>query len=371
MRRLLLLTVALIVYGSLYPWRFNFDVSGDPLSILLHSWPTVWSRYILRDVVFNFVLYLPVGALVVLNFRRRDRAAIGGAIFGFLLSFCMEFLQVYVPGRDPSLSDVASNTAGALAGCIAALVFGGKLDRAFLRASRQTAASAILLLAAWTCAQMYPFFPVFSQTRIRNTLAAVWMPASFSLVQAFTATAEWLAVAVMIEIAFGEARRWWVALALACLPLRILVVTRTLRAEELCGAAAALLLWLILRGTLRLRVAVVLIAAAVVVAELTPFHFTDSPARFSWIPFASSFTAPRESGLIVFTRKLFDYGAVLWLWRRAGTPYRAGAAVLAPALLVLEWIQRYLPGHVPEVSDSVLALLIALALWFCDSRKQR
>src|SRR5947209_6812024 len=124
MRRLLLLATALIVYGSLFPWRFDFDATGDPFFVLLHSWPHAWNRFALRDVVFNFVLYVPVGALVVLSFRRRGAAALAaGAIFGLLLSGCMELLQAYVPGRDPSMSDVASNTAGAIAGAIAAWGF--------------------------------------------------------------------------------------------------------------------------------------------------------------------------------------------------------------------------------------------------------
>ena len=40
MYRLLLLVIALIVYGSLYPWHFDFDRSGaNPLWVLLHAWP--------------------------------------------------------------------------------------------------------------------------------------------------------------------------------------------------------------------------------------------------------------------------------------------------------------------------------------------
>ena len=41
MYRILLLVIALIVYGSLYPWDFHpAQLAASPLWILLHSWPT-------------------------------------------------------------------------------------------------------------------------------------------------------------------------------------------------------------------------------------------------------------------------------------------------------------------------------------------
>ena len=59
MYRLLLLVIALIVYGSLYPWHFDFEGSGaNPLWVLLHAWPRGIDRFVLRDAVINLLLYL-------------------------------------------------------------------------------------------------------------------------------------------------------------------------------------------------------------------------------------------------------------------------------------------------------------------------
>jgi VanZ family protein len=41
---------------------------------------------------------------------------------------------------------------------------------------------------------------------------------------------------------------------------------------------------------------------------------------------------------------------------------------VAGSLAVLEAIQRYLPGRTPEITDSVVALLMAGVLWRLSSR---
>jgi VanZ family protein len=38
-------------------------------------------------------------------------------------------------------------------------------------------------------------------------------------------------------------------------------------------------------------------------------------------------------------------------------------AVAAAALLGLEWVQMYLPGRTPEVTDALLAVLMGVLLW--------
>jgi len=39
--RILLIVIALIVYGSLYPFDFHStQLAGSPLWVLIHSWPT-------------------------------------------------------------------------------------------------------------------------------------------------------------------------------------------------------------------------------------------------------------------------------------------------------------------------------------------
>jgi VanZ family protein len=48
----------------------------------------------------------------------------------------------------------------------------------------------------------------------------------------------------------------------------------------------------------------------------------------------------------------------------------AGAA-LAVSLLVLETVQRYLPGRTPEITDSLIAVVMTAVLWALAGRRSR
>src|ERR1017187_5913454 len=56
-RRILAIVVALILYGSLYPWQFQPRHYGrNPLWILLHTWPSSFDRYVVWDVAVNITV---------------------------------------------------------------------------------------------------------------------------------------------------------------------------------------------------------------------------------------------------------------------------------------------------------------------------
>jgi VanZ family protein len=113
---------------------------------------------------------------------------------------------------------------------------------------------------------------------------------------------------------------------------------------------------------------VFLLAFATVLRELSPFHFAATPHPFSWIPFAATFDSERQSATVILLRKAFEYGALVWLFRSRGISYARAAAAVAGSLAVLEAVQTYLPGRTPETTDSVVALLMALALWRLSGR---
>jgi hypothetical protein len=102
-----------------------------------------------------------------------------------------------------------------------------------------------------------------------------------------------------------------------------------------------------------------------VVGELAPFHFGEA-AKFNWIPFRGFFESTWQNGFIILFRKSFWYGSVIWLWRAAGYPLGAVTLIVALALALLEWVQIYLPGRTPEITDAVLAVVMAMVLWLAD-----
>jgi len=66
--------------------------------------------------------------------------------------------------------------------------------------------------------------------------------------------------------------------------------------------------------------------------------------------------------MLTFLRKCFWYGSAIWLLRGAG--WRLARAAVAMALLLgaIEVIQIHLPGRVAEITDPLLALILAMTL---------
>jgi VanZ family protein len=369
-KRLLLLTVALIVYGSLYPWHFEWWRSSEsPLDVLLRSWPEHVDRWVLRDVALNVLLYVPLGMAAFLAMARRHSrvaAAAAALLLGACLSTAIEITQVYVPGRVSSLLDVTTNSVGTAVGALMGLVFRSRIETLMRRRPHKLVTAAALLLACWGACQLYPFLPALSRTKLRLALAALVNGLPLSPAEVWADAAEWFAAALALRAVLGRVRWWWLAGAMAVLAARLVIATRTLTPNEAAGGVLALLLWLAIPERWKLRAGVWSLAAALVLRELAPFHFSAETKPFSWIPFGPTLESEPQSAVVILARKAFDYGAMIWLMRKSGVSYvRAGLAIAA-GLFVCEWVQIYLPGRTPEITDAVLVILMAGALWSAD-----
>jgi hypothetical protein len=72
---------------------------------------------------------------------------------------------------------------------------------------------------------------------------------------------------------------------------------------------------------------------------------------------------------LIFLRKCFWLGSAIWLLRAAG--WRLDRAAVAVALLLgaIEVIQIHLPGRVAEITDPLLALILAITLALLDQSR--
>ncbi|HTQ54660.1 MAG TPA: VanZ family protein [Bryobacteraceae bacterium] len=366
-RRVLAIVIALILYGSLYPWQFHVrHYFPGPLWILLHSWPRTLDRYVVWDVAVNTALYAPLGIFAYLAVTRRAPvlARVGFPLaLALLLSSSIELLQLYDDSRLCSLSDVASNVAGAAVGTVAGALYRRAFDRFWWRhhgSSLLRPTGGLLLLCCWLGYQVFPLFPSWGRTTLFRRITAL-EHASISPADTLIVFAEWLAVACLLESVF-KARTGWLTLLLMLVPARLLIASRTLGWPDIVGAAAAYVVWLGAPRHAVRRAAPALLAGAIILEELAPFHFQAAGA-FNWVPFRGYFRADWQFGFVVLFRKSFWYGAAIWLWRAAGFRLWLTTATAAGILFLLELVQIYLPGRTPEVTDSLLAVLMGALLY--------
>jgi hypothetical protein len=288
---------------------------------------------------------------------------------GLCLSAGMEMLQIYDASRTCSMADVLCNLAGTALGVFAAIVFQPRWERFGRRNLRFESAGALLLAALWAAAQWYPFIPNLSRGRLHanvvHTLSIPVMP-----IDCFTAAAEWFALAVVLHAFTARLPIVWLTLAVLALPLRMLILGRVLAPAEILGAASALFLWWLLPGgAWRINLAATILALSIALRELAPFHFTAGTHSFSWVPFSATLESDHLNAAAILFHKTFDYGAMIWLMRSEGVRYRDAGISAASALFVLEWLQRHLPGRQPEITDAVIAAILAIALWSLHPRR--
>jgi hypothetical protein len=180
--RLLILSVAGILFLTLYPFRFDFTrmPHNGLLPIFLDGWGKDAGTF---DGFLNVLLFIPFGFGLAALLRERDKAALACVgwclLCGALLSYSVEVTQLYVPSRDSGWDDVFTNSFGSLVGCLLFAAIGKAIleaasgaEFAFRRWLTPLRGTAILALycALWI---------VVSVSLQRKSRPANWIPGSF------------------------------------------------------------------------------------------------------------------------------------------------------------------------------------------------
>jgi VanZ family protein len=355
--------IAVIVYGSLYPFAFQIPATGsDPLPHLLATWANHPGR---GDFLSNIVLYMPLGFIAARSFRDGTAAwqrLVLVTILGATLSFAMEYTQYFDQGRDSTLLDVYTNTTGTILGAIGGLIFGTRFTwpvLSDLAAERE----ASMLLAAWLGYRLFPYVPAIDLHKYWDAMKPVVLHPSLTPYDLFRQTTIWLTIFLLIEAIFRHRRPLLFILLFAAgvLFAKMLIIGAVLSLAEVTGAALAVALWLILgaNDTLR-RITITLLFLGLVTAQrLEPFAFGPA-GGFTWIPFYSFMQGSIDVDVQSFFEKFFLYGSLIWLLVRLRFTLSLATLVVALLLFATSGVEIYLPGRSAEITDGVMALAIGV-----------
>lgn len=358
-------TAAFIVYGSLYPFRFQALSGGAQLeAVLLAALSAAPGGR--GEILANLLLYGPLGFALAIALARREGTAVAGlaaAAGCCLLSASVEIAQAYTPGRTPSLLDVALNAAGGTAGAFAGALAGRLAAR--LRVPALSDGGAALLLGAWLAYRLYPYVPAVDRGEWIASVRPLLPPWSLDPVRVLRLAGAWLVACRLLSAAVPRLGGRWAAAAmmLVVLAAAVPLVDRVLRPEEVVAAGLALVLWTGVAGRRRVDAVLLAVLLAVVLAEgLAPYRFMAEGRDFAWVPFAAMVGGQYAVGAQAGMLKLFLYGSLLWLAWRAGAGWVAPAVTVAGLALAIGWAQTHLPGRSGETTDAALALIAALVL---------
>jgi VanZ family protein len=362
---LALLFGAFILYGSLYPFRFQVrPFPGGALGHLLTTW-RAWDHP--TDLLSNVLLYMPLG-FVAMNALPARWPAIGRAAVvlsgGIALSVFVELAQFYDRTRDSTLGDVYANAIGTGIGVVLAGVLRYGADLRWLRPLDRDQAAA-LILAAWFGYRAYPYVPTIGLRAYVHALARVVLDPFPGALEVLHFAAAWLLIAALARALYGRRDLAVFGLLVAAeFAVRVMVVDASLSLKDVLGAALAGCLWRGLRGWRRGEVVVAIGFAAMLAADrLSPFAFASAPVRdFGWVPFLSFMRGSTGVDVQAFCEKTFAYGGLIWLGRRAGLGLAGSSALTAALLAGTSLAQVWVPGRSAEITDAVLAVGIGAVM---------
>ncbi len=363
--------IALIAYGSLYPFNFKPETEGLFAALGQLS----WQRAGRGDRISNVLLYLPLGFCLYLWLHtrfKRGRSVALATLLGTLLSLAIEVAQVYLSSRVPSLTDLVLNAGGTLLGAIGGLGWVGLTHLMHLpsRAEKQTRdPGAGLIIGLWLAWRFAPFVPQFDLGKLKAALRPLFDP-TFDFVTVLIFLTCWLVVNQAVAALVSRPRRLETLLLLMAAVLigRLVVANQAFVPAELL-ALLLLLPMVVLMHRLRprpRRAALVLaVVALIVIEELAPFDFSNQAARFDFWPFMAWMSDGWENGLLAVDwvqlfGKLFLYGSLLWVVREWGASTDFAFGVMLTIAVVIETLQIWLPGEYASITDPLLALGIGL-----------
>lgn len=366
--------VALIAYGSLYPFNLNTDSS---LSWWQSLWQALtqlsWARAGHSDRVANVLLYVPLGFCLSLwlDGRLRHRGAvIVATLFGALLSLAIEVAQVFISLRVPSLWDVTLNTGGAFCGAIGGVAWFALSARLpNVESSGRGDKAAMIVLALWFATRWAPFVPYFTLVKLKAALQPLFDPQV-----SFTATLfylVWWTVVAQAIFALTSAQRG-VEMLLATIAA---VLVGRLFIADLAFVASELLALVLLLPTLVIvhrlwapsRRVLLFTAFACVFAyeRLTPF-MANGPGHFDLWPFIGWINAGFPVNLHSLFKQLFEYAALIWLLREVGVALRTSVWLLPTVVLAFELLAIWISGRDGSIAAPALALTVALSLRYSE-----
>ena len=363
---LLAVVVALIVYVSLFPFRFLVD-GPSMVEALGHL---SWARAGRSEMLNNVLLYLPFGFCVALLVEPRfGRAAglVAATLAGALLSLCMELLQASVAVRVSSLKDLSLNGLGALAGAVMGSTWHVLGARMTPHANPQgrSAAIALAILVLWLLARLWPIVPDLSLGQFKRAVRPLFNP-ELAWPELAAYFVGWLVVA---QAVFHLARRQrsvdaFLVVIAVVLVGRALTAGNELEVAEL--AALALLLPVLVlisrvedRGRAALLTAV--LGTWLVAIALLPALGGAAPSEFQ-VPRAAELLGHTPPPPPDLAGKGFSYLALAWLLTGAGLFPHVAAGVTVLLVLLLCMLQLGVDGAVYTWIDLVIAVLAGLTV---------
>ena len=356
------LLLVLICYGSLFPLTWNFT---QPQEFIFRG------SLGLIDVLENFVLFLPLGALLAWRYHGSAEQWRGFAqwlMIALFVASILQWLQKFLP-RTPALSDIAFNMVGFVVGWWAGMLTRRRLHQLAQRHLNLEGADrfALVMIVLWFTAELFPFIPSFDVSSVVDNVKSLWLqdpwqPRRMLLHIGMTVIGlEALACLARSVAAERLARPLAGITVLGVLAGKFFVVNQAPGLPVVLGIVGGAVVWRCIdwiAARPRLWGVLLVATASYLLHAIWPLHWSDVPSAMGWLPFASSLAGSIEAVITSVAFECLCFGAIIWSSTRNGASLGGMTACTAILAFACEWAQRYLPTRTSEITSVLLAISI-------------
>jgi glycopeptide antibiotics resistance protein len=357
------LSILLILYGTLFPFQFDFLHNSWQSFGLMPFWDIARGRiHSLPDMMSNVLLTIPMGFFGFTWFGRngKKQTIAKWFVLGIGLGLLVELLQLSVPSRTADITDALNNGIGALLGALVARLYGRQiLDFISGSLTENKIVWYWMLFVIIGVGMLLPLDLGLSVSGIKSSLKGLLLDPweSGRAIQD-----EWILMAefAILGALAGSLRKTKLTLLTLALPfllepMQLLLESHapSLRdiAFNLTGAVLGLAAARLCPSVIKPWAGFMFMSMALIAQGLSPFRFGGF-SKFEWIPLIEYYNQTTGAALYDALMGLLSYGLLVFLWPRKTTILWAIA--LAGAI---EAIQTIIPTRSAGTTDILIAAI--------------
>jgi peptidoglycan/LPS O-acetylase OafA/YrhL/glycopeptide antibiotics resistance protein len=366
MRILLYLIVFVIIYGSYYPFHFQWGVDIEVSMWKLFNFNFLNSS--VSDLISNTVLFIPFGLVLSKAYRTQltIRYICQYLIIGFALAFIIQVGQIWTIDRIPWGGDAIWNLFGCLIGIVLAKVSTSNRIHFSHGLSPYLAISFYLGLAL-IFIKLAPYSPALDFDVLKTNLKQIIDHPQIDWFWIYESVVTWLIAFYLLS----QAKLKWlttdklVVMVFAVLSVKFLIINNNINISQFVGASVALVLWVILKPLVNKQLLLLALVLTIILNGLYPFELKPSPSDFHWLPFTGSLNGNILLNIIAMSKKMLFYISAVWLMYLWTNKLRLSTITLAIVIFIGEYSQRFFTNSVAEITDAILVLLGGYILSLC------
>ena len=358
MRKVFAFVCFLVVYGSLYPFNFNF--APPSLSTAL---PLVHFNFFdagITDGISNIILFIPYGLLFALgwNFSTKRGLLFWCVLTSFSFGYFVQVLQLWAAGRVPWGGDAVLNTIGAIVGTAIAFRFSPLKLTNFDKANLQSKLFAFLGTGLLVI-KLAPFAPSMDFGILKENIKNLLNSPSIDLYWLFEHTMTWVLALFFLVCAnpLFSRRRYLISLVICVLVLKFFVIANDINLSQLLGAALALIIFIALKTRINKVALAAILLVAIVLNGYYPFELRTQIVSFEWIPFTGALNGNILLNILATFKKILLYSSAIVLLYTSSNRLIFSIVIVAITVLLTEIGQVFITNSVPESTDFILVLI--------------